>query len=312
MSKPIRTIVAGVASAQEEDPILASAIAIAEAAGAELHFVHAFELPDPLLSAYVRDGLLGPEFGGRYRDQLTEEMQEKVRALSTSVRITCRAKAGPASEVLCEAAEELEADLLIVGATRAGKFLRSILGSTAERVIRAANRPVLVLRQPFSGPVERVLLTTDLSEFSADVHERGLDMLEQLLSDHGPEYRSLLVVWYDLAFPPPLRRDSLEEVAERELDEFLTARQLRDFEVRGRVRIGDPAKEITAEAIDWQADLMVLGTHSRRLRSRFLLGSVAEATVRTTTSNVLILPPAPVPNGADVARAGTGELTATA
>jgi universal stress protein E len=298
MSTTIRTIVAGVASAQEPDPIVAPAIALAEATGAKLHFVHAYELPDPLLNAYARDGLLGAEFGLRYGDQLAEQLEEQVRALSLSDRIVCTARVGPASEVLCQSADELGADLLVVGATRAGTFLRSILGSTAERVVRSSNRPVLVLRQPFSGSVERVLLTTDLTPFSAGVHERGLDLIEAISDGKDAEFRSLLVVWYDLAFPPPLRRDSLAKVAEAELEEFLKARRGRSFKVDASVRIGDPSKEITAEAIDWQADLLVLGTHSRQRRSRFLLGSVAEATVRTTTSNVLILPPEPVPEGA--------------
>jgi len=94
-----------------------------------------------------------------------------------------------------------------------------------------------------------------------------------------------------VTFPPPLKRDSLKNLARQELNEYLAARREHAITVEPKVRIGDPAKEITAESIEWAADLLVLGTHSRRGRSRFLLGSVAEATVRTTQANVLILPP---------------------
>jgi nucleotide-binding universal stress UspA family protein len=311
MSTAIRTMVAGVATVQEADPILAPAIALAEATGATLHLVHAYELPDPLLSAYARDGVLGPDFGANYREHFRTELLERVRAISDSPNIRCHAVAGPASEVVCETAEKYDADLLLVGATRAGKFLRSILGSTAERVVRAATVPVLVLRQPTAVPVQRVLLTTDLSEFSADVHERGLDLVEALYDREHLELRSLLVVWYDLAFPPPLRRDSLEIVAEAELDAFLVGRNPRELSVEPRVRIGDPAKEITTEAMEWPADLLVLGTHSRMKRSRFLLGSVAEATVRATTTNVLILPPVPSGGGGAGAESAPAGMTAS-
>jgi universal stress protein E len=293
MTTTMKTIVAGVATVHERDPILASAIAIAEATGAELHLVHAYELPDPLLSAYARDGLLGPTFGARYRDEMKARLEERVGEIPTRARIQCHAVAGGASEVLCSQAESMEAELLLIGATRSGKFLRTILGSTAERVVRGATAPVLVLREPLAVRVRRVLLTTDLSDFSANVHERGLDLVEAMFGADVPELRSLLVVWYDVAFPPPLRRDSLEQVAETELAAFLEARTPRTAAVTPRVRIGDPAKEIAAESIDWQADLLVLGTHSRNGRSRFMLGSVAEATVRTTRANVLILPPQP-------------------
>jgi nucleotide-binding universal stress UspA family protein len=157
--------------------------------------------------------------------------------------------------------------------------------------VRGAKVPVMVLRNPLAIPVSRVLVTTDMSEFSADVHERALDLIEGLFPGATPAVRALLVMWYDVSFPPPLKRDSLETLARAELTEYLAARRERALAVEPRVRIGDPAKEITAESIDWAADLLVLGTHSRRGRSRFLLGSVAEATVRSSRANVLILPP---------------------
>jgi nucleotide-binding universal stress UspA family protein len=290
MSRSLRTIVAGVATVHETDPVIAPAVALAEATGAQLAFVHAYELPDPILNAYARDGILGSEFGANYREKLTTQLEERVRAVSTSDRIACVALPGSAADVLCAEAERRGADLLLVGATRAGKLLRSILGSTAERVVRAAHAPVLVLRRPFQTPPRRVLLTTDLSDFSAYVHEQGMDLVEAMGGEATPEFRSLLVVWYDVAMPPPLRRDALEETARAELASFLATRKPRPAIPRTRVRIGEPAKEISAEAAEWDANLLILGTHSRSGRSRFLLGSVAEATVRTTTTNVLILP----------------------
>lgn len=291
MSKRITRIVAGIATIHETDQVLSSALALAQRTGAELHLVHAYELPDPILGAYAREGLLGPQFGARYRDDMKARLEESVAGATSEVRVHTHAHQGAAGDVLCAQAEALGADLLMIGATRSGKFLRTILGSTAERVVRGSTVPVLVLRHPLADPLRRVLLTTDLSDFSASVHERGLDVVESLIGGDVPEPSSLLVVWYDVSFPPPLRRDSLEQVARTELDEFLRARRPRGTPVSPRIRFGDPSKEITADAIDWQAELLVLGTHSRAGRSRFLLGSVAEATVRTSQTNVLILPP---------------------
>ena len=47
-------------------------------------------------------------------------------------------------------------------------------------VLRQAPVPVLVFHQPFFRPVQRVLLTTDLSELSGGIHDRGLDLVEEL------------------------------------------------------------------------------------------------------------------------------------
>jgi nucleotide-binding universal stress UspA family protein len=46
---------------------------------------------------------------------------------------------------------------------------------------------------------------------------------------------------------------------------------------------------LTQEALDWSADLIVIGTHGRRGFSHMLLGSVAEAVVRVASIPVLLV-----------------------
>jgi nucleotide-binding universal stress UspA family protein len=50
-----------------------------------------------------------------------------------------------------------------------------------------------------------------------------------------------------------------------------------------------PAAVIDAEALNWKADLIVIGTHGRSGLSRLLLGSVAEQVVRGATVPVLLV-----------------------
>jgi nucleotide-binding universal stress UspA family protein len=54
------------------------------------------------------------------------------------------------------------------------------------------------------------------------------------------------------------------------------------------VRIGPAADTILAHASDWQADLIVMGTHGRTGLSLFLSGSVATQVVRRARCPVLI------------------------
>ena len=51
-------------------------------------------------------------------------------------------------------------------------------------------------------------------------------------------------------------------------------------------RLGDM---IIGAATQWQADLIVMGTHGRRGFERFLVGSVAEHMVRTSTTSLLLV-----------------------
>jgi nucleotide-binding universal stress UspA family protein len=74
-----------------------------------------------------------------------------------------------------------------------------------------------------------------------------------------------------------------------------------------RVRSGRPADEILAEAREWEADLVVMGSHGRAGAGRFFLGSVAEAMARQAPCAVLIVPPSPMAfanEAAPVLRAG--------
>ncbi len=62
-------------------------------------------------------------------------------------------------------------------------------------------------------------------------------------------------------------------------------------EVVFHVRLGNPAEAIHQAAVDVDADLIVVGTHGRRGVEKLLLGSVAEALVRTAHVPVLVAHP---------------------
>lgn len=290
MIYPIRTLVAAVATLDEQDPVLAPALELAERTGATLHLVHAFEAPGTVWDAVAAFAPVDADAFRLYVEGVQERLEAWARSMTTSGRVRCHAVSGPAAPVIREVALRERADLILVGATRHGAFARAVLGTTAQRVIRGAPAPVLIVRGPLPARLERVLLTTDLSTFSAGIHEAGLDVLESLCGGEGSEIRSLLVVGYALELPPPLRSDRLEALAERELGEFLRERRERARPVEGVVSFGDPAREIVREAGEWGADLLVLGTHGRTAPKRWMLGSVAEAAMRGAPCHTLVIP----------------------
>jgi nucleotide-binding universal stress UspA family protein len=57
---------------------------------------------------------------------------------------------------------------------------------------------------------------------------------------------------------------------------------------------GDAAPEIVAEARRYPADLIVIGAHGQTGLTRFLMGSTAEAVVRTAPCAALLVKPSPV------------------
>jgi nucleotide-binding universal stress UspA family protein len=92
----------------------------------------------------------------------------------------------------------------------------------------------------------------------------------------------------------PTRRDT--EVLARVLDLGLSRLRERvarvavssPMEVRLHVRFGDAATVLHQVAVDYSADLIVVGTHARRGVARAVLGSVAESLVRSARLPVLV------------------------
>lgn len=74
--------------------------------------------------------------------------------------------------------------------------------------------------------------------------------------------------------------------------EYITQQSSIQFET-GLVELepfqGRIADAILEEASDWQADMLILGTHGRRGFSHILMGSVAESIIRIATIPVLLV-----------------------
>jgi len=84
--------------------------------------------------------------------------------------------------------------------------------------------------------------------------------------------------------------DQVEQVVKRWCDTHLSPAPF--DRLTTHLRSDDAAEAIAQLASDVEADLVVVGTHGRRGARRFLLGSVAEGTVRLAPSAVLVVRPA--------------------
>jgi nucleotide-binding universal stress UspA family protein len=285
----IRTIVTGIANLTEPDAFLADAVALARRVGAVLHVVHAYRVPEFLATFPVYEPMY-QDLTGNYALELQSRLERVLYAAAPDLALVAHVAAGAPGRAICEVANEVDADAIVVGRTRSGSFARALLGTTAERVLREATRPVLLLGQPLPTDTARVLMATDLSDHAAAVHERGLDIAETLFAGATLETEALLVVAFGVV-PPPLPNTALVNAGETELEAYLARRRPRTPPLRPKVRLGSTPDCIVAEARGWSADLLVMGTHGRSRFQRYFLGSVAEAVLRAAPCNVLVLPP---------------------
>jgi len=259
-----------------------------------------------LLLEAVDSSLVGGEsedvrsraIGGGYLAAVAERIRASGR---TGVEALVR-EGRPAATILEVAAERAVGLVALATHGRSG-FDRLVLGSIAEKVIRASPVPVLAVRTSEppapSVPARPLFGSVLVPHDGSDLASRAIEALA-ILGGAGRARLTLLgvVEAYDGAPPSRNPRDR-ENVAERflrlradDLRETLerVARRARDlgFEVSADVEIGRPAATILDWAKALSASLIAMSTHGRSGISRWTLGSVTEQVLRATTVPLLI------------------------
>jgi nucleotide-binding universal stress UspA family protein len=291
MHTPIRELLVGSSLTSASDAVVVAGRDLARALGARLRLVHAFVPPmlfigKPVPHAGLDTRLLAGQEVALRREL---ELQGKRLGLEPHELAGCEVVVAPAHRALRDLASRHDADLMVVGgAERLGAM---VLGSTADRLVRTATRPVWVVRGQATIPPRRILFPVDLSPLATDALRCGLALAERLSGAR----RAAAAALYVLSLPvgpgaAPFTPEQLARQAEEELARFLHRCHC-PGDIAARIRTGEPRDEILAEARDWEADLIVLGTHGRGGFERFLLGSVAGEVIRRAECHVLVVPP---------------------
>jgi nucleotide-binding universal stress UspA family protein len=302
MLKKVETILIGTSLTEASDTVVRGGMKLARSLGARVHLVHAYSPPmtysgSPFLPEVPLGEVLKAE-----RAALQRKLDSQIERLGISrgELAGVHVDAGPAHRLLMETAQTAKADLLVVGAAEAPRLAR-VFGSTADRVVRKAACPVLVIRGEVAIPPRRVLLPVDLSPLSGDAFEIGLGLLSQTAGPNPeaperiPELEAFFVTAepeHRVTAPEP---ENAAPRAEQELKRFVSAHVPAalgfGWPVAARVESGFVDTEILDRIEQWGPDLVVLGTHGRGGFERFLLGSVAATVVRDGWTSVLVIPP---------------------
>ncbi|SEV97566.1 universal stress protein [Natrinema salifodinae] len=94
-------------------------------------------------------GIVDPEEAERHRRERAtawlEELEATAAATDPAVSVETTVRSGVPHEEIIDYAAECDAGAIVVGARGRSSFKGALLGSTVERVVRAADRPVLVV-----------------------------------------------------------------------------------------------------------------------------------------------------------------------
>jgi nucleotide-binding universal stress UspA family protein len=187
---------------------------------------------------------------------------------------------------------------VFVGSHGHGGVARFFLGSIAKEVVRNAHCSVEIVRtvagKEEKAGAKRVLLATDGSAYS----EAAARSIVQRPWPNGTDFKIVSVVdqmipaidpWY--ASGEVIERMLLEnrkqcEEAAGSARKIITAAGL---PATTSVLDGNPKWRIIDDAKEWNADLVVLGSHGRRGLTRVLLGSVSEAVAMNAPCSVEVI-----------------------
>ena len=294
---PVRSILVATDLSEGSDPLLRAAGAIAAATGAELHVLHALDFEPIELSPAGDDPPAGfPDLVSRTERALEEQVERAVPSGATVASRTVVIYL--AHKAILARAADVSADLIVLGPHR-GRTLDRVLGSTADRVVRTASVPVLVVSEGLSLPLRRTVAPIDLSEPARTALERAFSWTAALghaaAGEPPPELHVLHVIpdLPGIAGIVPVDEPRIAADLDREAS---AARERAGGAANVEVvvelrRGGSPAEEILGYAQSVDADLLVLGTHGRGAIARALIGSVASSVARRATCAVLLVPP---------------------
>jgi len=293
----IRAILVASDLQESSDTAVRSAALLAERLGAALHLVHAVDIP---AVGYKSLGVMMDfqrqiqEARRALREQIERSVPNAAVVASQQIRME------PPPRAINDRATEVGADLIVLGPHRPQAFRGPILGNTADRVLRSAAVPVLLVPDMVSLPLRRVVVPIDLSDPARGALDQALIWTETLADNTADpaapaQVRVLHVIpklYQDYDFP---------------FDRAVVVPELQS-EIDGAVgRVGGggglrieqetvwgnaPAEEIVRYVEAGGADLLVMGTHGYGAIGRALIGSITSRVARAAPCPILLVPPA--------------------
>jgi nucleotide-binding universal stress UspA family protein len=285
----IKKLVTGVGPLREADAVLPAAAALAGRAGLPLEVVHAFDVSDPFVDTYLRATTVPGDPLRHYAEGLQARMEGQIGGLAGCGDVHCRAQPGAAPAILHDATCGGDC-LLVVGPHAPRQGRRGAPGHHRRSACSTAPPPPCwCCTASFPPPRASLLRGPGLARRGQD----GGGGPRRCSARSAPTRRRRASSWWwGWRWTSPSRASTTASPAHaRERLDAFVAELPAGTRVEPRIRTGSPAREAVAEAAEWPADVVVVGSHGRTGAARALLGSVAEAVVRDAHCSVLVIPP---------------------
>lgn len=280
-------IVVGYTATKAGADAVAFASRLAAASDAVVHLV--------LVLPLGARGVVPPDasYDRHVREQAGQWLRAGAEAIPAGIEHRAHVRYAEAvAEGLVDAADELEASLIVVGAADGGHRGRHRLGTTASELVHSSDVAVALVPRG----ARRIPHEVGVSRLTAAVGERqGTDLLVEatvrLAAATGAPVRLLSLVALDL--PAGLDTAAIRVAGDthaRDVLEGVRSALPDTADVDAVVASGDGIED-AASNLEWQAGEVVLVGSSRLARPRRLfLGSTAARMLRVVTAPMIVVP----------------------
>lgn len=267
--------------------MLATAGTLARRTGARLHVLHAYGAGGTVPAVPAAFGFQGRLYQAR------RDVQARIRRLvPEGVELgTVEVIYYDTVRAIRQTARAVNADLLVFGPHRRLPRADALIGSTAERVLRAIGTPCLVVPAPLALPLSRAVVPT---EAAAPAHA-ALQAALAWTSAFGPPGGAEVRVGHLRSTEVASIWDMVE--TEPAPDAANVAAPLAEATPRASVVVeevlsGDiPADAVLRYAEQHAAELVVMTVPEQSAIERLLKGSTTTTIARTSPCAVLLVPP---------------------
>lgn len=194
---------------------------------------------------------------------------------------------GRPTTVLHHACEEHGAGLIVVGGKHHAALGKWIVGSAVHDLVRTLEVPLLVVGDA-PATLSRILVAVDLSPDAPRILAEG----QRFAALSEAALLALHVVGevpFGTEYAHGVTREALmtevEAIAEHHLWSALTLPQ-----AETRIRYGTVLETILQEVREWDADLLVVGSHGHGWDGRMLLGGTTSSLLDDLAVSLLVVP----------------------
>ncbi len=284
--KLLERIVVHVDFGPRTDDVVAMSAFLAGKFRSKIHLLHVLPCPEPAAPEFKEIMVMAREEATRRLDQLRIRLSE-AGAADVEVHLA----EGTPFDRIAGVADELDANLIVVGSEKWDKGERARLGTTAERLCRRSSRPVWVVASGNSGAPTTILCPVDCSPPSRRALRNAIHMARRF----NARLCVLHVVRSLSGFSGliPGVQSGMEqkhvESGRYRFDSFLAEFDFHGVDWERLVRQGEPADVIVGTSFEVAAELLIMGSVGRTGLSRILLGSVAGKVARALPCSVVMV-----------------------